>query len=235
MPIPAVVASLPAETRAALTTIVKPKFDAYFAFTAGGQARSVPVQGQPWFVYPEHTMIPDLAILWALYSDVYQSIGGPKQMAQLVAADPQLTLDVRRILEGHSSSELDGSFWHYPKGRIPLSDAMGVELEKVLQTLRNSYAHSHWHFANLSAIDYWAALGWDTTNAPKDFDLPSRGPKNYMMYIADATPPWKGADFWSMNDLRIIVTPSTILRYHLHLFLNHLLNGQRTDVFGNSP
>jgi hypothetical protein len=149
-------------------------------------------------------------------------------------ADVKLTADITRILEGHSPTELDGSFWHYPQGRIPQADAIGAELDQVLRTLRNSYAHSHWLFTDRSGPDYWATLGWDTKAAAKDFVLTSRVPKNYMMYIADASPPWQGANFWSMNDLRIIVTPSSILRYHLHLFLDYLLNDERTDVFGNA-
>lgn len=235
MPLSAVVTSLPTATQDALRTIVKPKFDAYFAFTSarsGGQPRSIPdPNGQPWFIYPVQTMIPDLAFLWSLFSDVYQILGGPKPLASFINSDTIIVSDITRILEGHSSSDQDGEFWHFPRGQVRLADVEGIELEEYLRTLRNSYAHSHWLHTNLSAFDYWTTLGWDTKNAPAAFRLSARPQKNFMMYIADATPPWESQQFWSMTNLRIIVTPSHVLRYHLHLFLNYILNGERSDVF----
>jgi hypothetical protein len=232
MVIPAV-AELPKDVQDILLKVVKPKFDAYFAFTAGGAARAVPAPGgQPWFVYPTHTMIPDLTFLWSLFSDVYQTLGGPVPFANLIKNDPELSIDVWRIVEGTSPADQDGSFWHFPSGQVSIQDAAGPQLDDVLKTLRNGFAHSHWYFADLCASDYWSELGWDTTAADPRFDLSGRPMKNYMMYIADAAVRlWEPTKFWTLNDLRILVTPSSTLRYHLHLMLNYILNGSRADVF----
>jgi hypothetical protein len=75
--------------------------------------------------------------------------------------------------------------------------------------------------------------GWDTTNPQAAFDLPGRETKNFRGYIADATPPFIGGNFWLLGDLRVVVAPFAAFRYHLHRFLNLLLNDDPHDVFGN--
>lgn len=225
------VAALPDNVHGILSKVVKPKFNAYFAFTAGGK-RSVPVAGsQPRFVYPNDTMASDLVFLWSIFSDVYEVVGGPKSFAELVKSDTELYLDARRIVEGASSDDPDGSFWHFPTGQVSLEDASGPQLSKVMRTLRNGFAHSRWFYADLSAIDYWKELRWDVTKADSRFNLTNRPRNNYTIYIADATVPWDPENFWEMPDLRILITHSSILRYHLHLMLNYILNGSRDDVF----
>ena len=235
MAIPAAVLALPPSVTAQLAALAKPKFDAYFSFTAaapGVPPRAVPdPHGQPWFIYPNQTLLPDLTFLWSVFADVYHIVGGPEPLAALVRADPVLKQDVHRIVEGTSPSDQDGSFWLYPRGAIPIAVATDPELPSLLRTIRNGFAHSHWLLANLSAEDYWQALGWDITGAPTQFNLGGRPPKNHLMYIADASMPWNSSRFWTMSNLRILVTPSHILRYHLHLFLNYILNGDRTDIF----
>jgi hypothetical protein len=84
----------------------------------------------------------------------------------------------------------------------------------------------------LSAAEYWAALGWETANVPPGCDLLDRPRKNFMMYIADAQR-WDSGNFWRLRDLRIISTPASVLRYHLHLIVNFVLTGERRDLFGN--
>lgn len=96
--------------------------------------------------------------------------------------------------------------------------------------MRNGFAHSHWFYADLNAIDYWKELGWNTTSADPRFNLHGRPKKNYTIYIADARN-WDPRIFWTLDDLRILVTQSSILRYNLHLLLNYLLNGSKDDVF----
>lgn len=232
VPTPAA-ASLPKHIQAVLMKVVKPKFDAYFAFTSGGTSRAVPApDGAPWFIYPNQTMIPDLVFLWSLFSDVYQAVGGPEPFADFVKADVELLSDVRGIVEGAPPNGQPGSFWHFPHGEIPLDDASDSQLGDVLRTLRNGYAHSHWFHADLSAIDYWVELGWDIKGADPRFNLWGRPSKNFMMYVADAdVRKWDPANFWTLKDLRILVTPSHVLRYHMHLMLNYILNGSRGDVF----
>ena len=226
--------ALSAAVRGTLLKIVKPKFDAYFAFTSSasaGMARAVPAPGgQPWFIYPNHTMIPDLIFLWSLFSDAYQAVGGPVPFATLVGADPYLQSLIHGIVEGESASDPDGSFWQFPSGQIRLSQVIGGQLGDVLRTLRNGFTHSHWFHTNLSAADYWKELGWDTAGADPRFNLQHRPKKNYMIYIADARD-WDPQNFWSLKDLRILVTHSSTLRYHLHLLLNFILNGSKDTVF----
>jgi hypothetical protein len=232
VPIPAV-ASLPQHVQGILAKVVKPKFDAYFAFTSGGTARAIPApNGEPWFVYPNHTMIPDLVFLWSLFSDVYQAVGGPAPFADFIKADAELLSDVRGIVEGAPPVDQAGSFWHFPSGQIPLNDAIDSQLGDVLKTLRNGFAHSHWYLADLSAVDYWRELGWDIKGADPRFDLGGRPSRNFMMYVADANVrAWDPTNFWALKDLRILVTPSHVLRYHLHLMHNYALNGSRANVF----
>ncbi len=118
-------------------------------------------------------------------------------------------------------------------GRLIVGIIVAWALGDVLRTLRNGFAHSHWVYGNLSALDCWRALGWKTTGKhARLFDLENRPAKNYAIYVADA-PGWNTEEFWSRDGLRILVTPSHVLRYHLHLMLNYTLNASRTDVFGN--
>jgi hypothetical protein len=114
---------------------------------------------------------------------------------------------------------------------VSTDDAVSVHLEQLLRTLRNGFLHFHWRFENLSALDYWNAQHWSTANAAPGFDLTNRPQKNYMAYVADADN-WGKASFWNLNDLRILVTPFSVLRYHLHLSLQQLLNNSRVNVFG---
>jgi hypothetical protein len=172
-------------------------------------------------------MIPDLVFLWSLFSDVYQAVGGPEPFANLVRADTYLQSQLQGIVEG----ERDGSFWQFPAGQVPLSQAITGQLGDVLRTLRNGFAHSHWFQADLSATDYWAALSWDISGADSQFKLGGRPKNNYMIYIADAHRPWDPKKFWGLSDLRIVVTHSQTLRYHLHLLLNFLLIGSKDNVF----
>jgi hypothetical protein len=234
MPIPPVISELPQDKRSSLDTIAKTKFDAYFWFTsgAGTPPRSVPDQaGQPWFIYPKQTMVADLVFLWCVFMDVYTILGPPAELARIIQSDENLRSDFHSIIEGTSAADPDGSFWQIPGGRVPLAEAEGTQLRNVLRTLRNGFAHSSWLFEDLSAVEYWNRLGWQTANAFPTFDLHNRPAKNYMMYIADAARPWEPQNFWSMTDLRLLVTPSTVLRFRLHLFLNYLLNGSRENVF----
>lgn len=234
VPIPAV-ASLGPSAQAILQTVVKPKFDAYFAFTSGGTARAVPEpNGKPWFIYPTETMIPDLVFLWSLFSDVYEALGGSAPFSVFVKADAELLSDVRSIVVGNPPGDQAGSFWHFPSGQIPVGDATDSQLSDVLKTLRNGFAHSHWFYGDLSAVDYWRELCWDIDGADPRFNLGNRPPRNFMMYVADggsARCKWNPAKFWTLDDLRILATPSHVLRYHLYLMLNYILNGSRANVF----
>jgi hypothetical protein len=175
-------------------------------------------------------MIPDLVFLWSLFSDVYQILGGPAPFADLVKTHPDLLSDIRVIVEGDSPAK-DCSFWQFPNGQVSVHDATGQDLKDVLKTLRNGFAHSHWLHADLSAADYWTALGWDVASPDPGFNLQGRPKNNYTIYIADAAAKWAPRTFWSQKDLRILVTHSAHLRYYLHLLLNYILNGSRENVF----
>jgi len=185
----------------------------------------------------------DLTVLACLFGEMHQAFhehGGPSAFANFVRADTLLQNDFRRLVEGSSPMDRDGSFWHFPPdgiGQVLLEQAVSEHLEWLLKTLRNGFLHFHWRYEDLSALDYWKALQWNTINAPAAFGLPNRPKKNYMAYVADGggrRDPWNPNKFWSLPNLRILVTPYGILRYHLHLSLNYVLNGTRTDVFGNS-
>ncbi len=231
---PPITATLSANTQRLLMDMVKPKFDAYFLWTSSSfltRPRSVPdPHGGPFFIYPVETMFADLVFLWSLFADVYQVLGGHKSLAAFVRRDPYLKSQFRRIIEGDSDQNPDGEFWQLPAGLMPLQRAADQNLEDVLKTMRNGFAHSHWLLDDLSARDYWNKLGWETASAPAAFNLYGRPRKNYMMYIADGSK-FNPRTFWSVNDLRILVTPAHVLRYHLHLFLNFVLNGSKDDVF----
>jgi len=219
---------------------VKQKFDAYFTFTRP-LCRSYPDPGgQPWFVYPDNSLMSDLTVLAALFGETYQAFdehgSGPLEFAKFVRANVVLQDDFKRIVEGSSPTDPDGSFWHFGpegSGQVPLTQAVSGHLEWLLKTLRNGFLHFHWRYENLAALDYWAVQRWSITSAPVDFDLSNRPKKNYMAYVADGKD-WDPHNFWSLQDLRILVTPYGILRYHLHLILNYLVNGVRVDVFGNA-
>jgi len=237
MPFPQVVAALPSSLKDQFTLGVKRKFDAYFSFT-GGLVRSVKIPDGPGFIYPHESMIPDLTVLWSLFNEVFEILKNtPTPLASVASGDRYLLFQIQRMLEGTDPEanppDLDGSFWHFPKGRVQLQDALSKELPEVLRTLRNGYSHYHWLYGNLSAIDYWNAQGWDTTQADPRFDLHGRPAKNHMAYIADArNKKWNPNDFWGLRDLRILVTPFHLLRLHLHLFLAYFLDEAKIEIFG---
>jgi hypothetical protein len=234
MPMAPITSQLSGSSQRLLADMVKPKFDSYFRLTssASGIRRAVPdPNGQPWFVYPKEIMIPDLTFLWSVFADVHQILGGSAKMATFVHGDPFLTAQFRSIVEGDSEHGGCGEFWHFPGGRVPLQGATGQELAQVLRTLRNGFAHSHWLFDDLSAIDYWNALEWETGSAPPEFNIERRPRKNYTIYIADGCdfrPDtfWRGRD----RDLRILVTSAHLLWYDLHRFLNYLLFGSKENI-----
>ncbi len=189
--------------------------------------------GKGW-LYSNESMISDLMVFWSLFNDVFELIG-KNGLAEIIRADDFTLYQFRRIVQGESPCEQDGAFWYFSKDAmraIPLARAIGDDLPDVLRTLRNGYAHIHWIYVDLSAIEYWETMGWQTENSIPAFDLHHRQAKNYMIYIADAGN-WNPQHFWSLPNLRIMVTHTAVLRYHLHLFLNYVLNGSMIDLFGN--
>jgi hypothetical protein len=224
-------------SQASLDTLensVRPKFNAYFGFTRC-LTRSVPVHN--YFIYPEDSILSDLTVLAALFAETYEafSSNARSQFAGALAGDNDLREDFRRIVQGdRGKNESDGSFWMFEStsgtGRVPTADVVSVHLETLLRTLRNGFQHFHWRYDDLSALDYWSAQHWSTAGADTAFDLGNRPQNNYMAYIADGFR-WNARRFWQLSDLRILVTPYTVLRYHLHLSLNQLLNATRVDVF----
>jgi hypothetical protein len=224
---------LPRALRNSLENSVRLKFNAYFAFTRS-LVRSVP-DTHSGFIYPNDSLMSDLTILAALFGETYQAFDEHATLSEfaVVLAGEALKEDFRRIVEG-DSKDRDGSFWVFPTGRVCTDDAVSVHLEQVLRTLRNGFLHFHWRYDDLSALDYWNAQHWSTNGgAAPQFNLATRPQKNYMAYLADAEG-WNPKCFWNLKKLRILVTPYTVLRYHLHLSLQKLLNDSRVDVFGNA-
>jgi hypothetical protein len=227
---------LPRDCLGVLENSVRPKFNAYFEFTRS-LARSVPDDSHGWFIYPDVSVMSDLTVLAALFGEIYQAFGERATLSQLAAIltrEANLQEDFRRIVEGGSGQDPACSFWIFPPngtGKVSTHDAVSTHLEQLLRTLRNGFMHFHWRYENLSALDYWNAQHWPTTGAAASgFDLANRPQKNYMAYIADGG--WDPTRFWDLNDLRILVTPYSVLRYHLHLSLQQILNDSRVDVFG---
>lgn len=229
--------ALPSGVKAAIETGIRERFDAYFTFTKS-LTRSI-LQPQGHFIYPNESMLSDLTVLSSLFAEVYQAFeehgGKVPGFVTYVLSELPLLVDLGRILEGHDAQEQDGSYWDFSvtsAGPIPRADVLSAgHLDSLLRTLRNGFQHFHWRFENLSALDYWKARQWSTLGAPAAFNLSGRPPKNYMAYIADAYR-LDPQNFWQHKDLRILVTPHHVLRYHLYLFLHYLTYGRRLDIFG---
>ena len=225
---------LPRESLETLETSVRPKFNAYFAFTQN-LTRTVPNTAHAGFIYPDNSVMSDLTILASLFGEIDQAFkdhSARPDFAAELAGSANLREDFRQIVEG----ETNGSFWITgPDGlaRVSTDDAIQHHIETLLRTLRNGFAHFHWRYDNLSARDYWHAQNWSTQGAPAAFDLNNRPPNNYMTYIADGIG-WDPNCFWNLKDLRILATPIPCLRYYLHLNLQQLLNNTRIDIFGNA-
>ena len=213
---------------------MRPKFNAYFGFTQS-LCRSVPHGSQSYFIYPNDSVMSDLTVLAALFGETYQACSSRPTLSEFAAAlagEASLREDFRQIVDGQG----DGSFWIFsPRGtgRVSTKDAVSVHLEQLLRTLRNGFLHFHWRYDDLSALDYWNAQGWPTNGAAPEFNITSRPKKNYIAYLADGKD-WKAASFWQLEDLRILVTPYSVLRYFLHLILQQLLNGSRVNIFGQA-
>ena len=139
--------------------------------------------------------------MWSLFVRAYDAVGGPDALARLLQADNELLSDARAIVGGDPEHGQDGSFWQFSTiGQVPIDEAVGPKLGSVLRTLRNGFAHSRWVFADLSALDYWQALGWEAAGADARFHLRERPARNHTLYVADAAN-WEPAKFWSMKDL----------------------------------
>lgn len=233
-------AVLPSAVQATLLSGVKKKFDSYFMFTAGPACtRATEIRrtadGEPIYIYSDQSMISDLTVLWSLFCELYEVLTRNGMVTEaclqaIVAKDQRLLDEFRRIFDE------EGEFWTSSTTRrslqqVSAADALGKRLLELWKTLRNGYAHFHWRYEDLSAIDYWQAMGWDTQSAPPAFDLSRRSANNYKAYIADAKPPWNPAKFWDQRDLRICVAQYTTFRYSLHKFLNILLNNNESHVF----
>jgi len=63
---------LPRETLETLKTSIRPKFNAYFAFTQN-LSRTVPNTPHAGFIYPDNSVMSDLTILAALFCEIYQA------------------------------------------------------------------------------------------------------------------------------------------------------------------
>jgi hypothetical protein len=230
--IPLVASVLSDDKRRLLNDVIAPKFEAYFLFTKD-LSRSIPLPGGI-FLYPDNSLISDLNFLWIVFVDVHEIVGRVG-LADLVRRDPFLQQQIFQIVEG-DGRDPDGEFWLQRKcgtlSRLRTHDAVNKYLKDVLRTLRNGFAHANWLYEDLSASDYWKKRGWDTTNAPAVFNLSQRAKKNYLTYIADAHD-FDGLRFWKLENLRILITPAHVLRYHLHLLLKFLLTGHKVDVFGS--
>jgi hypothetical protein len=238
--------TLPQGVIAVLSGPVSLRFNSYFSFTATQVEKQCCIRSREIgcnnYEYPNDSLISDLTMLWSLFCEVYEAFPGLRSrdhatnFARVLSSNQYLMNQVHRILEGEPPPRQNGAFWRFNSkrvcGEIPLAQAKSADLDDVLRTLRNGFAHFHWRYENLSALDYWNAQGWDTTGADPRSSLLTRTANNYLAYVVDALPPWNDRSFWKMNDLRILVTPFPVLRYHLHLILNYLLNDSKRDVFG---
>lgn len=238
MPLLPAVLALPPGVAAALETSVKPKFEAYFSFTKTLMRSHPGPQGG--YIYPNDSLMSDLVVLAALYSEVVQAFDdhcSRAALADTIKADAYLTSQVLRIVQGSRPDDLDGAFWEFDRDStapVDLRLAVSSRLQSLLRTMRNGFAHFHWRYDNLSSLDYWKAQSWSTANSKSAFGLERRPPKNYMAYIADARA-WDPGRFWALEDLRIVVTPYGVLRYHLFSLVSYLVSGTQTDIFGNPP
>jgi hypothetical protein len=163
-----------------LETSVRRKLNAYFEFTKGLQ-RSVPdLHGQPWFIYPEPSLVSDLLVLAALFGETYQAFddhapNGRDDLATVLSSDPDLREDYRRLVEGESAKDPNGSFWVFSgPGQVSTTDAVTTYMKDLVPTIRNGFLHFHWRFENQSAMDYWKAHHWSVAGADPRFNLPSR-------------------------------------------------------------
>lgn len=208
--------------------IIAEKFNAYFSFTRN-LVRYVHQTERQCYIYPNDSMISDLTVLWALFSETCAALESYTKFEQYLdtnlLAKKSLTLFI-------NTSEFE--FWASDKDTLYKVDLKAVRLGKIARTLRNGFAHFHWRYEDLSAKDYWEKQKWGQNGPPDAFNFIGRTQNNYMLYIADADVKiWNPLEFWQMKDLRIVVTKCADLRYHLHLFLNNALNNLNVDVFGN--
>lgn len=182
----------------------------------------------PRTVSSEHRIGPQLTLLhWCIVVAPFDGHGAG--YFDNCRPDSSLTFEFYRVVE-------DGEFWDSFRQvrnlqQVPLAVAVPNRIGDICDVLRNGFAHFHWHFQNLSGQDYWSSQGWDITQPQPVFNLSNRPEDNYRAYIVDATPPWTPSSFWDMPNLRILVTSFGTLRYHLHRFLNIVLNDSHNDVF----
>jgi hypothetical protein len=225
-----VLSQLPLASIDIIETSVRPKFEAYFGFTRS-LCRVIPDATGAYSTYPDDSMMSDLTVLAALFGETYEATNQHQALTTFATALTNAA-DLRGDLKQIVNAEGYGSFWILPGGRVSDDDAVSVHLELLLRTLRNGFLHFHWRYEDLSALQYWNAQHWATTRQDPTFDLPNRPQNNYMAYIADGHP-WNPNQFWSIRNLRILVTRYTDLRYFLHSILQQLLTESRFDIFGN--
>jgi hypothetical protein len=227
--------NLPQVTIDTIEGSVRPKFNAYFEFTRC-LVRQIHDEANGWFTYPNDSVLSDLMVLSTLFGELRQALidgNAVRQFAETVSNHSELRQDFYEIVKG--GPDAGGSFWVTENGhftKISADDAVTPDyLIKLIKTLRNGLAgHFRWRYDDLSAQEYWDSQNWLTTGAPSAFDLGGRAKANYMAYVVD-TDHWAANQFWQMSDLRIIATPYAVLRYHLHMNLQRVLNGSRDNIF----
>jgi hypothetical protein len=225
-----IAAALPPDTERLLVESVGNKFAAYLAFTPGAKCtRVVDIPGQSFIVYPNDSMVSDLTVFWSLFVEVYETLRrGASQKFAVIAANPVLAATLWQIIDDDGT----GEYWTSTAGSLVQERGRGAtELAGFARTLRNGYGHFHWHYSDLSAVDYWRRSGWDTQNAAPQFRLSARMAGGHIAYIADSAPRLDGPNFWGGKDLRIIVAKYILVRWYLYRFLRHLLDGVDDNLF----
>jgi hypothetical protein len=222
--------NIPPSLRPVLESSVQQKFDAYFRFTAG-LCRAVPRNAS--YEYPNASLISDLTMVWSLFCELYELCRqgadgqeGAQNVGDCINGDP----DVVMLMNGSVPGGLVTEFWAASNGSVQRVAA--PDLASVLRTLRNGFAHFHWHYGKLTARQHWEAMGWSQSDAPNGFWDTVR-PGNHDAYVADA-PHFDPDKFWTQRGLRLLVSRYSALRHNLHQVLNIILHDDRTNVFDHA-
>jgi hypothetical protein len=137
---------LPRESLGILETSVRPKFNAYFAFTKDLR-RAVSNNPQGWFIYPDSSVMSDLTILGSLFGEIDQAFkehSTRSDFAAALAGDANLREDFRQIVEGNADQRANGSFW--------ITGLGGLEKVSADDTIQHHLERCYGHFATGSRI-----------------------------------------------------------------------------------
>lgn len=212
--------------------ILQLKFNAYFQFTAPlTKERGIPIPNSDRFIYPNDSILSDITVLAALFSEFYEQAS--RDFSLLVPQYPEAF----KVL-----TEMVQIFWRETSGNLSLDATNPDHMELLSKTLRDGFQHFNYRYGDWTSKEYFQQLS-SVVPAVVLAKIPNvitdehrDKSEGYYCYLIDFKYIGRIGQF---KDVRVVKTTYADLRYKLHLFFAKMfakVNQQQTcyDCFKRS-